>query len=79
MDIATNAVLAAVLLDISAAVKPLGLSLGTPLESSKVKCFRVFPEYAGSDVWLRSALRYEGGYWFRYGWGIIDGFETTNA
>src|SRR6185437_385598 len=79
MDIATNAVLTAMLLHVSGAVKPLDLPLETPLEPSKVRYFRVFPEYAGSDVRLRAALRYEGGYWFRYGWGIIDSFETTNA
>ena len=79
MEIATNAVLTAVLLDVSTAVRPLGLPLETPLEAAKVNHFRVWPEYGATDVWLRSALRYEGGYSFRYGWGIIDSFETPNA
>ncbi|MCL4179247.1 MAG: hypothetical protein KJ072_16080 [Verrucomicrobia bacterium] len=78
MDIATNAVFAAILLDIAAAVNPLELPLGVPLDPAKVRYFHVGPDSAGSDR-LSSVLFYEGGYKFWHAWGIMHGFETTNA
>lgn len=78
MDIATNAILAAVLLEISSAVKPLGLPLETPLESSKVVYFHSGPESVGSDT-LASVVIYKGGYRFWHAWGILSGLQSPDA
>jgi hypothetical protein len=76
MDIATNAVLAAILLDIAGAVKPLELPLAVPLDPAKVRYFHVGPDSAGSDR-LRAVLFYEGGYKFWHAWGIMHGFAAA--
>jgi len=79
MDIATNAVLAAMLLEVGAAVKPLELPLETPLDPAKVDYFLVQPEFDRSETWLSAVLVYAGGYRFTYGRGFIDTFNTPNT
>jgi hypothetical protein len=79
MDIATNAVLAAMLLEVGAAVKPLGLPLETPLDPSKVVQFVVLPQFNRFETWLEPLLVYEGGYGFTYGRGFINTFYSPHT
>jgi hypothetical protein len=80
MEIATNAVLLAVLVDISAAVKNLGLPLATPLVESNVVHFRVFPSLLSlTETGVSSHLVYRGGYEFWHDGGCVSGFGTPDA
>jgi hypothetical protein len=79
MEIATNAVLAAILLEVGAAVKPLDLPFETPLVPSKVTRFHVRPVIRRSGTGLSGVLFYQGGYRFTFGHGIIEGFNTPKT
>src|SRR5213082_837380 len=82
MDIATNAVLAAALLDISTTVKPLGVPLETPLQSSNVMYFHTGPDSVGSDSLAWVVIYKEAGrgvYRFNHDWGILAVMQTPDA
>jgi len=79
MEIVTNAVLAAMLLEVTAAVKPLDLPFETPLDPSRVTRFHVWPEFRRSETRLHGVLFYQGGYRFTFGYGIIDSFNTPKT
>ena len=82
MDIATNAVLAAALLDISTTVKPLGVPLETPLQSSNVMYFHTGPDSIGSDSLAWVVIYKEAGrgvYRFNHDWGILAVMQTPDA
>lgn len=79
MELATNAILAAVLLDLSSSVENLGLPLNTPLEQSKVLQFRVGPIWGWPDPHLSCYLVYTGGFEFWHEYGCLRGFSTADA
>jgi hypothetical protein len=79
MEIATNAVLAAFLIQISGFVKTLDLPIQTPLNSSNVAAFRVGTTWENSAPVLNMYLAYRPAYEFRHTHGIIHDFNTADA
>lgn len=80
MEIATNAVLLAMLMQASDVVKKLDLPLTVPLEAANVRVFRVTAYPAPEDSSTLSCyLAYEGGFKFRHSHGCIDSFSTPES
>src|SRR5260370_13401093 len=79
MEIATNAVLAALLAQMSSFVKDAGVPLAPPIEPSKVQVFGWYVGWGREGEELRAYVRYEGGYEFRHNKGCINSFDTRNA
>ena len=79
MEIATNAVLAAVLIQASDFSRCLDLPLETPLQASNVVTFRVGMSWNQADSDLNGYLAYKGGFEFRFAHGVIDSFNTRNS
>jgi hypothetical protein len=79
MEIATNAVLVAVLLNASQFVKSIDLPLPTPLERSNVVAFRIGIAWSQAESDLGCYLAYKGGYEFTLSHGGVDGFHTRDS
>lgn len=80
MEIATNAVLLAVLMQASDVVKKLELPLTTPLEATNVQVFRLSAYPAPEDSCnLSSYIVYAGGYEFWHDHGCINSFSTPDS
>jgi hypothetical protein len=76
MDIATNAVLLAVLMQVSDVVKKLELPLATPLEATNVQVFRVAVYPGPEDSTTLSCYLDYSGHEFWHSHGRIGGFCT---
>jgi len=79
MELATNAILAAVLVQASAFVTDLDIPLETPLVESKVKAFNSYTNWSRNGPELACYLGYAGGYEFRHLHGCIMSFDTLDA
>jgi hypothetical protein len=79
MEIATNAVFAAMLIQASQFARDIELPLQTPLERSNVVVFRTYVSWSQADSDLHAYLAYKGGYEFRFAHGCIDGFNTRDS
>jgi hypothetical protein len=79
MEIATNAVFAALLLQASSFVNDVGVPLQTPLEASKVAEFNIGTSSGRDGPEIGCYLAYAGGYEFRHSHGCIYSFNTRDA
>ena len=79
MEIVTNAVLTAILLEASSLCKSTNAPLPLPLERSNVVAFRTYATWNQADSDLHCYLAYKGGYEFRFAHGFIDDFNTRES
>jgi len=80
MEIATNAVLLAMLMQASEVVEKLGLPLQSPLQTTNVRTFRVSALPGPEETTKLSCyLFYRGGYQFWHDNGRISSFSTPQA
>jgi hypothetical protein len=79
MEIATNAVLAAMLMQASVFVRSLDLPMETPLQQSNVVVFRAGARWNQAESDVNCYLAYRGGYEFRFAHGYIDSFNTRDS
>jgi hypothetical protein len=79
LEIATNAVLTAILIQASQFSKHLDIPLQTPLERSNVVVFRTFATWSQAESDLSCYLAYRGGYEFRFSHGHMHGFNTRDS
>jgi hypothetical protein len=79
MEIATNAVIAALLVQSSAFVKDIGAPIQTPMVQSNIEIFRWARGWNRDGEELTCYFRYRGGYEFRHEKGRIQSFDTPDA